>query len=115
MINSSTSVYLIWTQYIGLSISSGVMDVGLSLRGGVVGNITCRVMDIRNSQRVDLTTVKGSVGVRNYWESVAIWSHDWMVKSRVDYRGGHISGAGQGTAQDGEEESETLHRDDCQA
>ena len=56
------------------SITSSVMDISLGLRRTVIGHITCSIVNIRFSYRVDQTSVKSIVsqGEPSIWESIRI-------------------------------------------
>merc|ERR1719233_301424 len=79
-------------------ITGSVVDVGRSLRGAVICSVTCSIVDIRFSYRVDKTSVKSIVGQRQ--SSIRIGSK--AIPIREDLRGT------KGNTEEGEK-SKTLH------
>merc|ERR1719445_2050173 len=72
------------------SITSSVMDVSLSLRRAVNSNITCSIVNIRFSYRVDQASVKSIVsqGEPSIWESIRIGTQ--AIPVRKNNRGSCI-------------------------
>merc|ERR1719278_113559 len=102
--------------YLGLSITGGVVDVSLGLRRGVVGNITCGVMDVGLSDGVDQAGVQGvvhvgGVGVGNgggVWQGIAVVTQSTIGESVDKWLGGILGRTGQGHGGQ-EEDGEALH------